>query len=107
VQQRCEEHVALNHGSFVHQLPQFFNHPRKALLLLLETLLLGSSDDRTLQEAIAFVVANKSSRALAIPITREEVSADGSSRQVPLLDLSFVPDDWGERVTGQRTDPQQ
>jgi TnpA family transposase len=103
VQQRCEEHVALNQGSFVRQMPQFFNHPRKALLLLLENLPLEStSDDTSLQDAIAFVVANRSSRAQAMAITREEVGADGSSKQVPLLDLSFVPDDWWECVTGQK-----
>jgi hypothetical protein len=92
--QRCEKHVALNCGNFVQQMPQFFNYPRKALLLLLENLPLESiSPDESLQKAALFVIANKSNRAQSVPICQEETNADGSTRQVPLLDLSFVPDD--------------
>jgi hypothetical protein len=84
---RCEQHVALNRGNFVQQLPQFFNHPRKALLLLLENLPLESaSPDTSLLKAVAFVIANKSNRAPSLAIFQEETCADGSLRQVPLLD---------------------
>jgi TnpA family transposase len=101
--QRCDEHVALNTGNFVQLMPEFFRYPRKALLLLLENLPLEStSQDTRLQKAAAFVVENKSSRAQALPILREEVGADGASRQVPLLDLSFVPNDWWQLVTGHK-----
>jgi len=101
--QRCEQHVALNRGNFVQQLPQFFSHPRKALLLLLESLPLESaSPDTALLKAAAFVIANKSSREPSLAFLHEETGADGETRQVPLLDLSFVPDDWWERVTGQK-----
>ena len=100
---RCEQHVALNRGNFVQQMPQFFHHPRKALLLLLENLPLESlSPEGSLQKAIAFVIANKSNRAQSVPICREEAGADGSPTRVPLLNLSFVPDDWWECVTGQK-----
>jgi TnpA family transposase len=101
--QRCEQHVALNRGNFVQELPQFFNYPRKALLLLLENLPLESiSPDGSLQKAVSFVIANKSKRPHSVPICREETGADGSPKLFPLLELSFVPDDWWERVTGQK-----
>jgi hypothetical protein len=60
------------------------------------------SPDESLQKAALFVIANKSNRAQSVPICQEETNADGSTRQVPLLDLSFVPDDWWECVTGQK-----
>jgi len=101
--QRCEEHVALSNGNFVHHMPEFFRNPRTALLLLLENLQLEStSQDTRLLKATAFIAEHKSSRSQSLPVMRDETAADGSSRQIAALDLSFVPEDWWELVTGHK-----
>jgi len=101
--QRCEAHVALNNGNFVQRMPEFFRNPRTALLLLLENLQLEStSQDARLLKAVAFIAENKSNRHLSLPVLREETGLDGSSQQIPVIDLSFVPDDWWELVTGHK-----
>ena len=101
--QRCEAHVAWNSGNFVQRMPEFFRNPRTALVLLLENLQLEStSQDTRLLRAVALVVENQSSRSASLPALREETAPDGSSRQVPMLDLSFVPEEWWELVTGQK-----
>jgi hypothetical protein len=71
--------------------------------LLLEHLPLeSSSPDESLRNAITFVITHQANRAPSLPVTRKETGTEGSSKQVPLLDLSFVPDDWWERVTGEK-----
>ena len=85
----------------LHLLPQFFRHPRTALILLLEKLpLTSTTQDKRVEDAIRFVLANKDSRADRMPITREARGQDGAVRNEPLLDLSFVPDAWWTLVTG-------
>src|SRR3954447_419914 len=58
--------------------------------------------DARLLKAVAFIAENKSSRHLSLPVLREETGPDGSLEQIPVIDLSFVPDDWWELVTGQK-----
>lgn len=57
---RCEEHIALATRNHFHLLTHFFRHPRTALMLLLEKLPLASTtQDKTIEEAIRFVLANQ------------------------------------------------
>jgi TnpA family transposase len=91
--QRCEEHVALAASNHFRLLPQCFGHPRKALLALLENLPLSStSQNRSVVDAIASVLANQNVRAA-------NVSVAGSDQREP-LDLGFVSDAWWPLVTG-------
>jgi Domain of unknown function (DUF4158) len=100
---RCEEHAALVSGDHHQFLPRSFRHPRKALLLLLENLPLSStSQDKSLEQAIAFVVAHQASPSEHLPILLE-AKRDGAVQTVPVLDLSFVPDLWWPLVTGLKS----
>jgi hypothetical protein len=102
---RCEEHAALVRGDHHQFLPRAFRHPRKSLLLLLENLPLSStSQDRSLERAISFVMAHKASPSDYLALLPEEKKGDGAAQEeVPALDLSFVPDQWWPLITGSPT----
>ena len=64
---------------------------------LLEHLpLCPTSQDRSLVDAVAFVLANQNGRAVSL-------STISASAQTPTLDLSFVGDLWWPLVTGVKT----
>jgi hypothetical protein len=95
--QQCEEHAALVSGNPLRLLPPLFRHARAALLLLLEHLPLEpTTQDDSVQKAIAFVLANKASRAELVSI-REEAHA--SEKAKAIVNLSFVSDAWWPLVT--------
>ncbi|HEY6765441.1 MAG TPA: hypothetical protein VI386_11760, partial [Candidatus Sulfotelmatobacter sp.] len=79
---RCEEHVALTSGNYLRLLPQCFRHPRQALLALLENLpLSATSQDRSVIDAVAFVLANQNARRISISVD--------DTGQKEALNLSF------------------
>ena len=85
--ERCEEYAALANGIYLQLLPRFFRHPRNALLLLLEHIPLSStSQDQSLEKAIAFILAHQNTRS-------DWISVDdrGSSRAA---DWSFISEQW-------------
>ena len=97
---RCEQHAALISGDHHPFLPRSFRHPRKTLLLLLENLPLSStSQDKSLEQAMAFVGAHQASPSERLPMLREE-KKDGAVPTVPGLDLSLVPDPGWPLVSG-------
>jgi hypothetical protein len=92
---RREEHVAPASGNHLRLPPQCFRHPRQALLALLENLpLCPTSQDRSVIDAMAFVLANQSARGTSICVY-------GADRKAA-LNLSFVSDTWWPVVTGLR-----
>ena len=96
--ERCEEYAALASGIYLQLLPRFFRHPRNALLLLLEHIPLSStSRDRSLEKAIAFILAHQNARSDWISVDNQ-----GSSRAD---DWSFIGEQWWSLVadTGNRT----
>ena len=98
---RCDEHVALTSGDYRWFLPRVFRHPRTALLLLLESLpLTSTSADKSLERAVAFVIAHKTSKADWLPLIQEDTKDRVRETQAPALDLSFVLDQWWPLVTG-------
>lgn len=97
---QCEEHAALVSGNQFRLLPPLFRQARGALLLLLENLPLEpTTQDDSVQKAIAFVLANKTSRSELLPITGEDSESEVSDASASVLSLSFVPDNWWPLVT--------
>ena len=94
--QRCEEHVALATSNHIRLLPQCFRHPRKALLALLENLPLSTtSPDRSVVDAVTFLLAHQNDRTPSIPLPDSSTGEKG-------LDLSFISDAWRPLVMGQK-----
>jgi TnpA family transposase len=94
---RCEEHLALAAGNHFRLLPECFRNARQALLSLLEHLpLCPTSQDRSVVDAVAFVLANQNGRA-------PTVSTTSGTEQRPKLDLSFVNETWWPLITGLKT----
>jgi hypothetical protein len=81
---RCDEQIASATRNHLHLLPQFFRHPRTALMLLLEKLpLTSTTQGKRVEDAIRFVLVNKDSRADTVPVTREARGQDGAVRAEP------------------------
>ena len=91
--ERCEEYAALASGIYLQLLPRFFRHPRNALLLLLEHIPLSStSQDRSLERAIAFALVHQNARSDWINVDNQD-----STR---IDDWSFIGEQWWSLVTG-------
>jgi Domain of unknown function (DUF4158) len=94
---RCEDQVALATRNHFRLMPEFYRHPRKALLLLLEQIpFTSTSQDKSLEQAIRFVLEHRNSRSEWISVLK----ADESNSDASALDLSFVLDAWWPLVTG-------
>ena len=91
--ERCEEYLTLASGIYLQLLPRFFRHPRNALLLLLEHISLSStSQDQSLERAIAFVLRHQNARSDWINVDNQ-----GGARAD---DWSFIGEQWWSLVTG-------
>ncbi len=96
--EQCTAHSAIAQNSHLSFLPKFYRGLRSTLFLFLESVpLVATTQDRSLSNAIAFVLANRGSRADWL---KTSASAAGNS-EPKLLDLSFVPDRWWRLVTGE------
>ena len=99
---RCEAHAALtgnNHFPFLRR----FYHPRRAVLMqaLASLDLRSTSQDTSVVEAVAFMLAHREKRRPKLTVVDQERLPDGSERVRPLLNLSFIADKWWPLVTGQ------
>ena len=92
--EKCEEHIALVTGNYLQLLLRFFPHPRRALLLILERISLETTtQDKTLEQAIRFVLQHRRYR-------KEWLDLESGS--TPAIDLSFVTEQWWLLVTGTK-----
>ena len=99
----CDAHGAVAGNDYLSFLPSFYSGRRGALFLFLENITLASTThDRSVTEAIAFLLRHKATRSDWLSITREETPKDGSSAEIIRLDLSFVADKWWPLVVGNR-----
>jgi TnpA family transposase len=102
--EECDLHLAhagSNYYPFV--WPCFRSH-RATLFHLLRTLTLRSTtQDRSMEAAITFLQERQERTGTWLPTVRTERTPTGEPRQVPLLDLSWIPDGWWRLVTGERT----
>jgi hypothetical protein len=98
---QCIAHEAVagnNHLSF---LPLFYSGRRSTLFLFLESVsLVSTTQDRTLLDAIAFLLAHKGLHSKWLAISHVPLKDDLGSPN--LLDLSFVTDKWWPLVTGNK-----
>ena len=99
VLEQCEAHEAHagnNHHPF---LWRFFASHRPTLFRIWRAIKMkATSQDSSLEKALAFIMENEQSRAEWISLTDES--------EKPKLDLSWVPESWWRLVTGQsKRDP--
>jgi TnpA family transposase len=99
---QCEAHNATAGHNYLPFLTRFYSHQRSVLFQFLETVeLVSTSPDKSLTEAIAFILKNKADRHEWLPVLREETKEDGTKERVTVVDLSFVSDKWWPLVAGQ------
>ena len=83
--EECEAHQATAGRNYLPFLARYYSHQRGALFSFLESVnLLSTSSDRSMTDAIAFLIAHRKSRLDRLPIKDEALS----------LDLSFVGEPW-------------
>jgi TnpA family transposase len=96
---QCEAHAALAGNNHLPLLARFYKGQRAAFLRFLEHAApIATSQDRSVEEAIAFLLARRAHRHPKLSIVLQEAHEGGPRR---LLDLSFVGEKWWPLLTGQ------
>ncbi len=100
--ERCEAHAALAGGNHLPLLGRFYKGQRAAFIRFLEYAKpISTSQDRSVEEAISFLLDHRTHRHPRLAVVRDE--GRGHNRTgISLVDLSFVPDKWWPLVTGQK-----
>jgi TnpA family transposase len=81
-------------------LPKLYKSQRKNFFEFTEiTRPKSSSTDKSLENAIEFIIANKHRRTEKILVVKNVMKA-GKNYEKPLVDLSWIPDKWWKSVTG-------
>lgn len=96
IQSKCEAHLAHSKNKYIPFLPALYKGRRSTwfrLLLILRPV--STSSDKSLEEAIRFLLRHQNAKAKEIP-TEEK----GEKK---ILDLSWIPEKWWPYVTNQRT----
>jgi hypothetical protein len=102
--EECDAHLALAGSNYYPFLWRCFRGKRSALVTLLRTLILRTTTEETsVEAALRFLLENVGRTGKYIPTAKRERTATGEARQVPLVDLSWIPDGWWRLVTGERT----
>jgi hypothetical protein len=96
----CEAHLAHAGSNYFPFVWRAFKSHRATLFGVLDALPLRStSQDTGVEEALRFLQARAGRTGESLPMTRTERGDDGQPHQVPLLDLSCVPDGWWRLLT--------
>jgi TnpA family transposase len=100
---RCEAHAALAGDNHLPFLAPFYRGRRRMFLRFLEAVpLVSTSQDRSLEQAIAFLLKHRNHRHPELRVgVRERNDTDRAIRA--LVDLTFIPATWWPLVTGQKT----
>ena len=100
--ERCEAHAALAGGNHLPLLGRFYKGQRAAFIRFLDYARpVSTSQDRSVEKAIGFLLDRRTHRHPRLAVVREE--GRGRNRTtVSLVDLSFVPDRWWPFVTGRK-----
>lgn len=98
--EQCEAYLGYAGNNYLPFLPKLFKSHRKVCFDILELLRpVSTTEDRSLEEAVAFLRRNREARGERLPVTWTEAAADGRKTQVS-LSLSWIPRRWWEAVTG-------
>ena len=90
--EQCEAHQATAGRNYLPFLTRFYSHQRAALFRFLESVeLVATSADKSMTDAIAFLLAHKNSRQEHLCIVDQQ---SGQSDTKPAMDLSFVAESW-------------
>ncbi len=100
---KCEAHAAFAGNNYLPLLARFYGGQRAAFLrFLVHATPVFTSQDRAVEQAIAFLLAHRTDRRAKLRTNVEAVQADGTTvRQA--LDLSWVGEKWWPLLIGGRT----
>jgi TnpA family transposase len=100
--ERCEAHAALAGGNPLPLLGRFYKGQRAAFIRFLEHAKpVSTSQDRSVEGAIAFLLDHRTHRHPRLAVVRE-AGRGGKCVAHSLVNLSFVPERWWPLVTGQK-----
>ena len=99
----CEAHLAHAGSNYFPFVWRAYKSHRATLFGLLDALPLRStSQDTSVEEAIRFLQAHAGRTGEWLPMARTERTGSRETRQVPVLDLSWIPDGWWRLLTDER-----
>lgn len=97
---KCEAHAAFAGNNYLPLLARFYGGQRAAFLRFLgHAAPVSTSQDRSTEEAIAFLLAQRASRRAKLRTMVDVVRPDGTTTRRP-LDLSWVGEKWWPLLTG-------
>ena len=100
---KCEAHTAFAGNNCPPLLARFYGGQRAVFLrFLAHTAPVSTSQDRAVEDAIAFLLAHRGHRRPKLPVAREERGEDGQMVLRPLLDLSWWARSGGRCSQGGR-----
>lgn len=119
IREQCEAHLGYSGNNYLPFLPPLFKGCRKLCFEVLEILRpVSTTTDKSLEEAIAFLLRNRDARGERLPVsfpaaaastakaaaepqTTGNGKAQGKAEAAEsFLDLSFIPRRWWQTVTG-------
>jgi TnpA family transposase len=102
--QQCDAHLNHADNNYFSLIQEFYKSHRAILFRLLEVLpLRSSSQDKTLEAAIQFLLEHRNNRQASLPIITIKNAGTDSEQRLQHLDLSWIPAKWWYLVTEQRT----
>jgi TnpA family transposase len=100
---KCEAHAAFAGNNYLPLLARFYSGQRAAFLRFLEHAApVSTSQDRSTEDAITFLLAHRASRRAKLKTVAEEPAAHGTTAR-RALDLSWVSEKWWPLLTGKTT----
>lgn len=100
---QCDAHAAVAGNNHLPFLLPLYRGQRTAFLQFLQGVtIVATSQDKAVEQAIAFLLDTAANRRSRLTTARWERRDDGPRQAMPSIDLSFVPDKWWRLVTGSR-----
>ena len=98
---KCDAHAALAGNNYLPLLRRFYKGQRAAFLrFLTHAAPISTSQDRAVEQAIAFLLTHRTHRQPKLRVAHEDRD-DNRVVLRPLIDLSFVGEKWWPLLTGR------